>query len=251
MSKELVKVDVAAYNLAIADDDMSLQEVLEENFDGDFSLFDLPQVKVPSGGGRQWSIVENEEEKDIDSFEGIIIGSQLNRSYYATDFGEGGEVTPPDCSSSDSITGHGSPGGDCKTCELAQFGSAKAGGGQACKQRQSLYILRSGDVLPIILNVPPTSIKAIKKYMISLVSKRKKRTSVITRFTLDKTKNKANIAYSVVKCQAVGDLPKEVAAQYEAHAKSFQGFLKNLIDAQNQVNTTVEQTEPIEEDVMV
>jgi hypothetical protein len=62
----------------------------------------------------------------------------------------------------------GKPGGDCHKCPLAQFGSAvdqkgQPGKGQACKSMRMLLFLRQDDMIPMIVNLPPTSLQNAKK----------------------------------------------------------------------------------------
>ncbi len=46
------------------------------------------------------------------------------------------------------------------------YGSAKDGGrGKACKNMRHLYLLRSGEYMPLLVSLPPTSIRPFKEFL--------------------------------------------------------------------------------------
>ena len=49
---------------------------------------------------------------------------------------------------------------------MNRFGSAPDGSkGKACKNMRVLYLLRSGEYMPLQVNLPPTSIKPFKEFL--------------------------------------------------------------------------------------
>jgi hypothetical protein len=70
-----------------------------------------------------------------------------------------------------------------------------------------LYILREGDVLPLVMSLPPTALKAYDNYRTRLITAGKKCWSVLTKFTLAKTKSGTGVAYSMPQFEAVNRLP--------------------------------------------
>lgn len=70
----------------------------------------------------------------------------------------------------------------------------------ACKQKRRVYLLREGEILPVILTIPTGSLKEFTKYVTRLLQKGKKTNSVVTKFTLKKVQNSTGITFSQVVC---------------------------------------------------
>ncbi len=178
-----------------------LRELIADNLGADkLTVRDLERISVPAGGGKSWEVIMPDGSEDsVKEITGVVIAQRNGRGYWERPFEEtGGE--PPACSSEDGVFGHGSPGGCCAECQLAQFGSDKggAGRGQACKQMKALMVYRKEDCLPIVITLPPTSLGAWKKYAMRLTMRRLKFSHVLTSFTLVTEQNKDGIKYSVV-----------------------------------------------------
>lgn len=194
------------------------------------NLFDLDGAKVPTGGGATWEVGGEEGSKEID---GVIVFYSDGRTYWKDAFS--GEGMSPDCQSSDSITGVGNPGGECAKCPMAEFGSAagrkagEKGKGQACKQQRTLLIVRQHDVLPIRLNVPPSSLQEAKRYFLRLASRHpvKRFYEVVTRLTLVKEKSGDGITYSKIKFDKLVELSPEQNVQMAGMSKALrEAFVK-------------------------
>jgi CO/xanthine dehydrogenase FAD-binding subunit len=111
-----------------------------------------------------------------------------------------GGNTPPDCGSMDGHVGIVSETGEireCKDCPFNEFGTGE-NGAKACKQKRRLYLLREGEVLPVVLTVPSTSVGDYAKFVMRLLSKGQKTSSVVTKFSLQKVQSTTGIAYSQV-----------------------------------------------------
>lgn len=147
-----------------------VQELIKENLGGQqFQRGDLQKITIPLGGSTTWQLPGIGDDKiEAVSFQGIIIRHRLERRYYKE--GYTGESGPPDCQSDDCLTGVGDPGGDCLNCALAKYGSAEVGEGQACKQTHAIYLIQEGQNLPSELQIPPTSLRKMKKFLTDLVN---------------------------------------------------------------------------------
>lgn len=173
------------------------------NTGGDgFGEFDLDKIKVPAGGTTKWVVPSLEGEREESILEGVLIHWKDARAYWAAGLEESGGGSPPDCSSIDGKHGRGNPalgiqqGQDCASCQFSQFGTAKKGRGQACKQMKVLFLLMQGQMLPHAVFVPPTSIQPVKKYLLRLASMGLMFCDVVTRLALEKTKNTGGITFS-------------------------------------------------------
>jgi hypothetical protein len=205
-------------------------EVMRENLGGNaLTPADLDRIKIPSGGGTQWTIEGLDGEEDCKEFEGIIVHWKDARVYWSKEYD--GSKNPPDCHSDNIIFGIGTPGGDCQTCPYSKFGSSPKEGsnGQACKQIRVLFIVRPGNLLPVVLTLPPTSIPAAKNYFMRLASMNRRYWSMTTRFTLEKDKNSGGITYSKVKVERGTDIPADYMAELRRFVESIKPVLDNAV----------------------
>ena len=170
------------------------------------------RLKVPSGGGLSLELpgLNAEEPEQFKEVEAVILHHHPLQTYYEQEYT--GANNPPDCSSLDGITGTSTPGGSCKSCMLNRFGTGK-NGSKACKNRRRLFILRRGELFPILFELPTTSIRDFSTYVRNLISRRKHASGVITKLSLKKAQNSSGIVYSQVTFSYVRDLtPDECEA---------------------------------------
>ena len=171
----------------------NLSDAMSQELEGLNLAFE--RIKIPSAGSTVFELPgeEDGEPENLKEFTGVILYHHPLFAYYRDKYAGGNE--PPDCGSFDGITGEGDPGGACAKCRYNQFGSGE-GGGKACKNRRRIYILREGEVFPLLLSLPTGSLKEFTRYIQRLLSHGKKSLSVVTRFSLKKTTNAGGIAYS-------------------------------------------------------
>jgi hypothetical protein len=198
---------------------VNLAELFSEELDGLRPSFE--RVKIPAGGGLAYELPsEDPENPDTEKeFSAVILYHHPINSYYKEKFN--GSNTPPDCASIDGKIGVESETGeckDCKSCPLAKFGSGE-NGGMACKQKRRMYLIREGEMLPMIMTLPTGSLGEFTKYVTRLVTKGMKANHVVTKFTLKRAQNSTGINYSQVVCSVERVLSpeekKNVAAMSE------------------------------------
>lgn len=190
-------------------------QTLKEELDGlGPMLFD--NVKIPSGGGLAFEIPGDDPDAPdtVQSLLGVIVHHHSVNAYWASDYD--GSNNLPDCSSRDGKHGVDTQTGeifDCASCPRNQFGSGKDGIGKACKNGHRIYLLRENEALPILLTLPPTSLKTFKEYLAKrLIAKGKRSSDVLTTIKLTKEKNSSGIVYSACKFGKAADLTKEQIA---------------------------------------
>lgn len=173
--------------------DFNLAEALTSELGGMDISFD--RVSIPAAGGQAFEVPgEMPGQTDmVKEFSGVILFHHPMFTYYRERFTGGNNA--PDCGSYDGITGVGNPGGVCATCPLNQFGSGE-NGGKACKNKRRIYVLREGELIPILLVLPTGSMKEFSVYIKRLLAKGKKSNSVVTKFSLKKVSNASGIVYS-------------------------------------------------------
>jgi hypothetical protein len=173
--------------------DFNLAEALTLELGGMDISFD--RVSIPAAGGQAFEVPgEMPGETDmVKEFSGVILFHHPMFTYYRERFSGGNNA--PNCGSYDGNIGVGNPGGPCATCPLNQFGSGE-NGGKACKNKRRIYVLREGELIPILLVLPTGSMKEFSVYIKRLLAKGKKSNSVVTTFSLKKVTNASGIAYS-------------------------------------------------------
>lgn len=227
MSTELATIEASSF-LALNAPSTEIQGIIADNLAGqDVGEFDLPRITVPAGGGKFWEVESPlTGTQSVESLDGIVVYQRLTRAYWKSDETTG---SPPDCSSRDAVVGVGDPGGECRTCPLSQFGSdPKAGRGQACKQQTMWFLLREDSFLPIVLSLPPTSLRAAKQYMLALAGAGIRAPEVVTKLALESDKNPDGQAYSKVIPTLGGKLDPGATER----AREYADALRPVFDAQ-------------------
>lgn len=201
---------VDSFDLGYSSDVM--QALAEELGEG----VDIPyeRVKFPSAGAVTFELPgEDEDEPEpVKALEGVILFAHDINIYYATPYD--GKHNPPDCASLDGSVGIERETGvckDCSTCPYNRFGSGK-NGGKACKNKKRVYLLPSGAVLPIILTLPPTSLKDYKTYISRQIVLRGLRSyEVVTRISLKADTSASGFRFSKSIFKRLGRVSDDVA----------------------------------------
>jgi len=173
-----------------------VQTMLRDNLGGaGLNPSSLERVTIPAGGGLSFTLPTLEGDEDLRSFEAVILLHTAQRNFWSKPYS--GEDTLPDCSSADGITGVGDPGGECHFCVLNQWGSHPSGtSAKACKETRTLYLLRPGELLPITLSIPPSSLGTFAHFVQRLSRAALRYSAVRTRFALERTKSGGGIEYA-------------------------------------------------------
>lgn len=193
--------------------DFNLGDALSEELAGLNVNFD--RIKIPSGGGTVFEIPgdDPDEPETVKEFSAVILHQHALNAYYKDEYTGGSN--PPDCGSLDGFVGEGTPGGQCRNCPLNQYGSGK-NGAKACKNRRRLYLLREGDVFPMMLSLPTGSLKGFTRYLTRVVARYGSSNAVVTRFALKKASSTAGISYSQAQFSVDRPLTKDEYALISA-----------------------------------
>ncbi len=210
MTTELATIDQIHTQLATLP---RVAALVRENLGAGVGPLDLARIRIPAGGGLAWEYPTAAGPEPRSAFEGVILARQNARAFWATSLEAGSGNAPPDCRSDDGIYGVGDPGGDCSRCPFAQFGSKEGSNAQACKALVLLYVMVPGEMLPIVVVAPPTSLRPVKDYMLRLTSSGNAYWHVVTRFGLESSKNAGGIKYSQISLTMAGilDEPSQAA----------------------------------------
>jgi len=190
-------------------------EAIAEEMDG-LGTIPVDRVKIPSGGGIAFELPGETEDEAESATElvGVILHHHPANAYWKEKLEDGGNEQP-DCSSFDGKTGVEKETGECKSCAECPFNKfGSDGAGKACKNVHRIYLLREGSPVPLVLSLPPTSIKYARDYIgKSIVIKGMRSHHVVTKITLKKEKSSSGITYSRAAFALVGKLsPEQIAA---------------------------------------
>lgn len=211
----------------IADSKFSSAE-LADDMDG--LQLSFQRAKIPGGGVLQFEMPgDDPENPDYEAtLEGVILFNHSANSYWPAG-SEYDDNTPPQCQSVDGKMGYGDPGGICETCVNNRFGSDPKGNGKACKNMRMLYLLRSGEMLPIQVSLPPTSIRPYTNFVNSAFLLRGRRVcSGLVQIGLRKVSSNG-FTYSVATFKKLRDFEGEELVRVCAYADSFRDQIKERL----------------------
>lgn len=207
------------------------QEELNEDMEG--LQLSFQRVKIPSGGQLQFELPsDNPDDPDYAKYlDGVIVYSHNTNAYWP-DGDAYDDNNPPACQSLDGKQGYGCPGGVCAECAYNKFGSDPkgTGKGKACKNMRIVYLLCSGELMPIQLSLAPTSISSYSQFVnAAFLSRRRGVCSGVVRIGLKKKSNGKD-DYSVATFQKLYDFSGEELARIRAYADTFREQAKAMLE---------------------
>lgn len=191
--------------------------------------FEFDRVHIPSGGGLAFEVPGDDPSHPdvVKEIVGVIVDHHACNAYWEDKFSGGNAA--PDCASLDGIVGSGVPGGACVECEMNQWGSDPTGGkGKACKNMRRVYVLRSRDTFPLLLTLPPTSIKNFATFLKRVLMKGLSSREVVARITLAKATNAAGINYSVAQFAVESLVPENGCAALAVFAENIKAITRSV-----------------------
>ena len=226
---------------------------VQENLGGDeMGVFELPRAKIPAGGGPAWNVDRFGDEDAQKTITGVILMHRLTRSLFLTPMGDG---EPPTCFSDDGLMGSGEPGGVCRDCRLNQFKTASPGGsgteqqwaewaewamdqpdaipilgaGKACSEKRQVFVLPEGDMMPMLISLPASSLRPMMTYLRQLAFVHKLPAShVVTSFALATRQMNGNNV-SVVKPSVASKLDAEQVAVVSEYKAGVMDVIVNVV----------------------
>lgn len=211
----------------MGDADFSSEELAE---DRDGFTMSFPRIKIPAGGVLQFELPTGDPQHPDYSptLTGVILFNHASCAYWP----EGDEYSddvPPLCSSVDGKQGYGEPGGVCEACALSQFGSASNGRGKACKNMRVLYLLRSGEFMPLAINLSPTSISPFREFLNQgFVFRNRATYGSLVEIGLKRQTNPEGKDYSVATFKRLGDFHGDQLASVRKYALSFREQIRGM-----------------------
>ena len=215
------------FELPVLSDDMAA--AMAEELDG--LQLSFPRVKIPSGGGLAFEVPGDDPENPDTEKEiiGVIVDHHPVNAYWADKYA--GANNPPDCSSMDGKVGMDQDGNrkPCNSCAMNEWGTAEEGRGKACKNMHRVYILREGEMLPLLLTLPPTSLKNLSDYLgLRVITKGLRSYGVITKVSLKKAQNANGINYSQAVFALAGKLSPEQTKAMSEYSQGIRTITRQL-----------------------
>lgn len=211
-------------------------EELAEDMDG--LRLSFKQVKIPAGGALQFEVPSNDPDNPdyTKTLEGVILYNHFSYAYWPeNDDGDPDENATPLCQSVDGKVGYGTPGGICASCGYNRFGSR--GRGKACKNSRVLYLLQSGEYMPIQISLPPTSLKPFNDFAnFAFLIRQRGLCSSVVQIGLKRESNGKD-DYSVATFKVLYDFEGEELAKIRAFSDQFREQAKAMLSqraAQNE-----------------
>lgn len=143
--------------------------------------FDFGEVGGGPGGGQMEA-----------SCEVIVLDHYPVNAYWILDFSESGGGTPPDCLSLDDYEGINRnctchpPRQLCATCPHNQWQTDEQGNVyKECNNRYRLFVLYPGQILPVMIDVGPTSRRPIQRFFTGAMSSQHPYLTYVTRLELE------------------------------------------------------------------
>lgn len=191
----LVRMEESEYLLLQPEAQNEFRELFRANIGegGQINPLDLPRDKVGTGGAIEFRKQAADGTEVVQKLDCIVVSWRPARLYWKDPNPSGKR---PDCSSKNGFIGIGDPGGNCETCPYAQYGSSLKGGGQACKQIRQMLILYPEEILPHVVTIPPTSLKACGRYFLMLLGLRLPYWSVVTRIQIEAAQNETGVKFA-------------------------------------------------------
>lgn len=218
-------MELVNFQLPAVVDSSFTSEDLADDMEG--LQMSFQRIKIPSGGNLVFEIPTDDPENPNyeKTIEGVLIFHHDANAYWP-EGSEYDENTAPLCSSVDGKQGIGEPGGSCVMCAMNQYGTAAEGRGKACKNMRTLYLLQSGECVPIQISLPPTSLKPFKNFVNQafLLRRRPSYGSVI-QIGLRKENTGGN-DYSVATFRLIKNFEGEQLAQIRSYAEGFKEQIK-------------------------
>ena len=161
---------------------------------------------------------------------GVIVYHHCTNAYWANSFD--GKNEQPDCASMDGKNGIDRDSGElrqCESCPLNQFGSAPDGKGKACKNMRVLYLLRSGEFMPLAINLSPTSISPFREFLNQgFVFRNRATYGSLVEIGLKRQTNPEGKDYSVATFKRLGDFHGDQLASVRKYALSFREQIRGM-----------------------
>lgn len=168
-------------------------------------------------GGKREIINDPRTDEPANAIELAIIrvNPGMSKAYYATGYQEGADAKP-DCFSNDGIKpdaqARDPQAKSCAACPFNSFGSSTTGKGKACPDTKRMAVAPIDNLEePMLLRVPPTSLKNLAEFGATFQSKGVDIRHVATKVAFD-----PQATHQLLTFKGIGFLTEEIIEQVQA-----------------------------------
>jgi len=194
------------------------------------TAFDLDRISIPDGKSDFWTVPTLEGTAAVEEISGVVVHFRDMRAWWP-DADPSGK--PPSCRADDGETGIGDRTSaeqykdedevqhDCSKCAYSKWESDPKGGrGQWCKQVRAVFIVPEHMFLPMVLFLPPTSLKAMERYFLRLGAYGVPFNSMVTGIKLVKEKNAEGQAFNRAEPYRLRKLSAEEREKFRSYTEA-------------------------------
>lgn len=159
---------------------------------------------IVSGDSRNIITKPDDPDEPATNIQVVIIDANPNLSkvYYDSEYEEG-SVAKPTCMSEDgkapSASAQSPQAKSCATCPHNTWGSGKNGRGKACSDSRRLAVAAAGQLNePMLLRVPPASLKPLQEYGTMLAKRGVSFDAVVTKVRFEPGESSPKLVFSPI-----------------------------------------------------
>lgn len=205
------------YPIANPQQSAEVLEIIRENLGtAGVQIGNLDKITVPPMGDTEFRVDLGEGTERIETITGMILLAPEQNALWSKPIEEAPNAFPV-CYSADAITGTGDPFDtgqigqhDCLTCPKKAWQTDFKGRGKACRDLRPLFMLREGEYLPIVVQVPRMSLKKLSAFFTMLSRIGAPYYAAIVEVGLAQEKKENTPVYSVLTFKLIGKAPREI-----------------------------------------
>lgn len=206
-----------------------LQEITSE-LKGVLTRSMLGTIQIANGGAGCFKVKEpgaDDVTPGVQAIDGMILAFHPTNVMWGNDYGKREQGEMPICRSMDGIVGTVTETGEVRQCDSCPY-NRFVDGRKQCTNKMQLYIMREGDLVPMLFSLPPTGLKYFNKYLVRCrLTERVPMFSVVTRITLKNEQGQSG-EYSVPVFTPIGKIPKDEATRMSQYAKKFAAAAQSI-----------------------
>lgn len=214
--------------LALAGADGEMQEAMNAiaEVGEEFGPQDLTRVPTPAAGATQWTIPGIAGDEVTESITGVLCWVQKRGILWPSEEPEDGsmpvlvthdlktaeQVGPIPDNMIDTLEKHriDERRFDWENLPYNQFGTGQNGQGKRAKEQRVLFVLREGDMYPLVVPAQPGSLKTVRQFILKLPQEAKVPFwRCVVSLELESLKNRNGQKYSRIVPKLVGMLSAE------------------------------------------
>jgi hypothetical protein len=205
----------------------------------------LTRIKTPAGGGTRWEIPTASGAESTEEIRGVLVNFQKHGLLWPSDDPKPGGMPvlrtwdlktaeqvgpiPEDMTQALESCKVGARAYSWENLTYNQWGTGKNGIGKRCREQRQLFVLREGDLFPLLITAQPGSLRRVLNWFNDLSKAGVPFYRAIVSLRLEKTLNKGGQPYSQIVPKLVGTLsPADGAIVLKQFTEPIRGIVKEI-----------------------